>query len=164
MSVFLGAHNIVSPLGLSSSENFEALLNGKSAVQKHLFDFSATPFFCSKLEESVLDSAFSSFGNKDTHTALEKMCILSIADVVKKSGLDFKEKNTLLILSTTKGNIDLLENNSTSIPQQRVYLSSFAKTVGDFFNCVNTPLVVSNACISGLLAMIIAKRLLENNN
>lgn len=164
MSVFLGAHNIVSPLGFSSSENFEALLNGKSAVQKHRFDFSATPFFCSKIETSDLNSAFSSVGNKDTYTALEKMCILSIADVIKQSGLDLKDKNTLLILSTTKGNINLLENITPSIPQQRVYLSSFAKTVGDFFACSNTPLVVSNACISGLLALIIAKRLIENKN
>lgn len=164
MGVYLGAHNIVSPLGFSSSENFESLIKGKTAIQQHNFNFSSTPFFCSKLETNNLNTLFTSLGNVAHYTLLEKMCILSIADVKEQSGIDLKDKDTLLILSTTKGNIDILEKSYKNLPQQRVYLPEFAKTIASFFGCVNAPVVVSNACISGLLALIIAKRLIENKN
>jgi len=158
MPVFFGAHNIISPLGYTSQENFDALLHEKTALQKKTFSFSEKPFFCSKLNEKELNQKFSEF------TFLEKICILSIKDVVNQSGIDLSDKNNLLILSTTKGNIDVLENKYPHLSQKRAYLPEFAKTVGDFFNAAQTPLVVSNACISGLLAIIIAKRFIENKN
>jgi 3-oxoacyl-[acyl-carrier-protein] synthase-1 len=46
----------------------------------------------------------------------------------------------------------------------REYLPQFARAVGNYFRCANIPLVVSNACISGLLAMIIAKRFIQSGN
>jgi len=161
MSVFFGAHNIISPLGFTSLENFNALINGKTALQKHTFDFSDKPFVCSKLNEQVVDRKFSDLGDPKAYTHLEKLCILSVKDVIGQSGINLADKSSLLIVSTTKGNIDILENNYPHLPQQRAYLPEFAKTTGHFFNCVNTPLVVSNACISGLLAIIIAKRFIE---
>jgi len=164
MSVFFGAHNIISPLGYTSRENFEALVNGKSALQKHSFSFSEKPFFCSKINEAELDKRFSWLANPKEYTHLEKLCTLSVKDIVTQSGIDLRDKNNLLILSTTKGNIDILENKYPDISPQRAYLPELAKTVGDFFKTKNAPLVVSNACISGLLAIIIAKRFIENKN
>ena len=161
MGVFFGAHSIISPLGYTSRENFEALVNGKTALEKHNFSFSEKPFFCSKINEDNLDQRFATHGDPVKFTHLEKLSILSIHDVIEQSGLDLSDNKTLLILSTTKGNIDILENKYTHISKNRVYLPEFAKTIGAFFNCSNTPLVVSNACISGLLAIIIAKRLIE---
>jgi 3-oxoacyl-[acyl-carrier-protein] synthase-1 len=164
MGVFFGAHNIISPLGFTSTENFDALVKGKSALQKHKFDFSEKAFFCSKINETELDKKFPGNENAKNYTYLEKLCILSVKDITDQSQIDLSDKSNLLILSTTKGNIDVLENKYSNIPARRVYLSEFAKTVGDFFNCGNSPLVVSNACISGLLAIIIAKRFIENRN
>ncbi|PBQ31189.1 beta-ketoacyl synthase [Sphingobacteriaceae bacterium] len=161
MSVFFGAHNIISPLGFTSRENFDALLNGKSALKKKSFPFSEKEIFCSTLEESEVDKRFSKLGNAKNFTHLEKLSILSVKDVVDQSGIDLSDKNNLLIVSTTKGNIDILENNYPHLPQKRAYLTEFAKIVGDFFKSVNTPIVVSNACISGLLAIIIAKRFID---
>ncbi len=164
MGVFFGAHSIISPLGYTSRENFEALIKGRSALQKHSFDFSEKSFFCSKINDVELDKKFTEIGNSRAYTHLEKLCILSVKDVVHQSGIDLKDKNNLIILSTTKGNIDLLENKYPHLSEKRVYLSEFAKTIGNFFECENTPLVVSNACISGLLGIIIAKRFIENKN
>lgn len=161
MSAFFGAHNIISPLGFSSLENFEAILSGKSALQKHCFDFSEKPFVCAKIDELQLGQHFSSLGNTAQYTCLEKMCLLSIQDVLKQSGLDLSRADTLLILSTTKGNIDILDKRYPDLPGDRVYLHQLAKTLGTFFHCAHTPLVVSNACISGLLAIIMAERFIQ---
>ena len=162
MAVFFGAHNIISPLGFSSRENFDALVEGRTALQKHSFPFSEKPFFCSKINEAEVNKLFSTIGNPAEFTHLEKLCILSIKDVISQSGKDLQNQDTLLILSTTKGNVDILENKYPAFSQKRAYLPEFAKTVGDFFTAAITPVVVSNACISGLLAIIIAKRFIEN--
>lgn len=162
MNVFFGSHNIISPLGYSSSQNFDALLNGATALKAHSFPFSEKPILCSKLNGEALQQRFSETGDPGLFTHLEKLCILSIQDVLKKSGVDHKDKSTLLILSTTKGNIDVLENSYSHLSPQRAYLPEFARIIGDFFSFANTPLVVSNACISGLLAIIIAKRFIKH--
>ncbi|WP_317898303.1 beta-ketoacyl synthase N-terminal-like domain-containing protein [Aurantibacillus circumpalustris] len=164
MGVFFGAHNIISPLGFTSSENFSAVLEAKVGPKKHNFEFSEKPIYCSKINVETLNEKFTALGKPSEYTFLEKMCILSIHDVVTQSGIDLNNKSNLLILSTTKGNVDILENKYPHISPERAYLSNFANTVGDYFKCVNAPLVVSNACISGLLAIIIAKRFIENKN
>jgi 3-oxoacyl-[acyl-carrier-protein] synthase-1 len=81
--------------------------------------------------------------------------------VIEQSGADLKRKDSLLILASTKGNIDILDGSSAINDPSRVYLPNFAKTIAQFFQAENAPLIVSNACISGLLAMIIAQRYLR---
>ena len=162
MSVYFGAHNIISPLGLNSLSNFDSLLKGLSGVEKQNFNFSDADFYCSKINENNIDSAFSKLGNPSDYTFAEKLSILSIQDVLNQSQLDLKDKDKLLILSTTKGNIDILENKYPLLSKDRAYLPEFGNVIGTFFESAHTPLIVSNACISGLLAIIIAKRFLEN--
>lgn len=164
MIVYLGANNIVSPLGISTVENIAALLQGKVAVKKQSFPFSESVWCCSKIEGNYLNDHFSKITSHEKYTHLEKMCIISINDVAQQSGVDLSLPENLLIISTTKGNIDILEGANKNIDLNRAYLSVFAKTIADHFGCINTPLVVSNACISGLLAIIIAKRLIQNND
>lgn len=164
MYTYLGANNIVSPLGFTTIENMEALLQGKIGLKQRHFPFSDSAFCCSKIEETILCNRFSANADIASYTHLEKMCILSIEDIVKQSGVDFKNKETLLIISTTKGNIDILDDTCKSIDVNRAYLPVFAKTIGNYFGCINTPLVISNACISGLLAIIAGKRFIENRN
>ncbi|HBC05120.1 MAG TPA: beta-ketoacyl synthase, partial [Aequorivita sp.] len=62
-----------------------------------------------------------------------------------------------LIISTTKGNIDVLEKES-SFPKSRAYLSELGKTIQNFFGFKNETIVLSNACVSGVLAISVAKR------
>jgi 3-oxoacyl-[acyl-carrier-protein] synthase-1 len=162
VSVFIGPTNIISPLGYTTRENFDALLQDKMGVKQQHFSFSEAPFCCSKLDDTLIEEHFSTLSSSTEYTQLEKMCILSIQDVVSQSGVNLKDKESLLIISTTKGNIDVLEGAYKNIDPKRAYLSAFAKTIGDYFNSVNTPVLVSNACISGLLTIIIGKRYIES--
>lgn len=162
MTIYVGANNIISPLGFTTKQNLVALMQAKSGIKQYLFPFSDTAFHCSKIEDDILNEHFQPLVNGNSYTRLEKMCILSIQDILQQSGVGLQNKETLLVLSTTKGNIDILENTYPDIPSERAYLPAFSKSIANYFHCVNTPLVVSNACISGLLAIIVAKRLIEN--
>lgn len=166
MSVFVIADNIISPLGFTSSENFEQLKQMKTGVERlENTPLSVEPVCAAVINSEKLDLAFEKLNAKDNYTRLEKMAILSINDCLKQNpNIDIKNKKTLLVLSTTKGNIDLLDASlANKFDKKRVYLWETANVISNYFKNPNQPVIVSNACISGVLAIIIAKRLLENN-
>ena len=76
---------------------------------------------------------------------------------MQRAGIDKTpdKSRTGFILSTTKGNISLIENNSDGIvPEERISLNTSAALIAKKLGFQNEPLVISHACISGLLAMI----------
>jgi 3-oxoacyl-[acyl-carrier-protein] synthase-1 len=158
---FTSYSNIISPLGFSTNENYEAVCKSEVAVKKILLPFSPDPFCVAKMDDQSIDQRFAALGNSNPATKLEKLSILSIQDILTQSGIDPQDDRTLLIYSTTKGNIDILENSYKEIDPKRVYLPAFANYLKTHFKLKHTPVVLSNACISGILAIIIAKRFIE---
>ena len=167
--VYVAADNILSPLGSSTKENFERVKSGLSAIRQ-ISDTSLSPEpFCASmfLESLHLPSPFHGEGARPKGwagevTRFEKLCIASIQDALSQTEIKLSNKDTLFILSTTKGNIELIEGvEVTDEIRSRVSLFNTAKIIAEHFGAVNKPLVVSNACISGVLSVIIAKRLLE---
>lgn len=159
--IFTSYNNIISPLGFSTSENYQAVSNSIIGVKKIKLPFSQDEFCVAKIADEKIQEHLSQIKNAETHTKLEQLSILSIQDVINQSGINPKDNRTLLIYSTTKGNIDILENNYKNIDPKRVYLPVFAKHLQSYFQLAHTPVVLSNACISGILAIIIAKRFIE---
>lgn len=166
MSAFVIADNIISPLGFSSSENFEELKKMHTGVKRlETSELSSEPVCAALVDTQKLNSEFQKLNTKKDFTRLEKMVLLSIHDCLKQNpNIDVTSKKTLIILSTTKGNIDLLDPKLASeFDKKRVYLWETANIVAQHFNNPNKPLIVSNACISGVLAIILGKRLLETD-
>ena len=159
--IFTSYNNIISPLGFSTQENYQAVSNSIIGVKKIKLPFSQDEFCVAKISDDKIQEYLSQIKNADTHTKLEQLSILSIQDVINQSGINPKDNRTLLIYSTTKGNIDILENAYKNIDSKRAYLSVFAKHLQSYFQLAHTPVVLSNACISGILAIIIAKRFIE---
>lgn len=162
--IFISNSNIISPLGFSSEENYKAVLRSEVGVKKIVLPFSKEAFCVAKINDNVIAEKFASIGKLNENTKLEQLSILSIQDVINQSGIDPKDPRTLLIYSTTKGNIDILENAYKSIDPKRAYLFSLTKHLQSHFKFTNTPIVLSNACISGVLAIVIAQRFIENGN
>jgi 3-oxoacyl-[acyl-carrier-protein] synthase-1 len=159
--IFTSYSNIISPLGFSTKENYDAVCRSKVAVKKTILPFSTDSFCVAKIEDELIDQRFAALGSSDPATKLEKLSIVSIQDVLTQSGIDPQDDRTLLIYSTTKGNIDILENSYKEIDPKRVYLPVFANYLQAHFKLKHTPVVLSNACISGVLAIVIAKRFIE---
>ena len=159
--IFTSYNNIISPLGFSTQENYQAVSNSIIGVKKIKLPFSQDEFCVAKISDDKIQDHLSQIKNTNTHTKLEQLSILSIQDVINQSGINPKDNRTLLIYSTTKGNIDILENAYKNIDSKRAYLSVFAKHLQSYFQLAHTPVVLSNACISGILAIIIAKRFIE---
>lgn len=158
--VFIIADNIFSPLGSTTNENFDALLQDISAVKEHRNAFANEPYYAALFSGDI---TFPALTENNNYTKFESLLIASIDEAVKQPGIDVQDNKTLLIISTTKGNISLLESEPYSKQlQQRMALHTSAKLIAGYFGFVNEPLVVSNACISGSLAIITGMRFIQS--
>jgi 3-oxoacyl-[acyl-carrier-protein] synthase-1 len=157
--VFIVADNILSPVGSTSAQNFERISQNISGVKQHEGGSrSPVPFYASLFDD---DEQFLPEPGK--YTKFEQLLIASITGALANTSVDCTDKRTILIISTTKGNISMLETDADNPElEQRIALPTSAKLVADKFGLVHQPLIVSHACISGLMAMITGMRLIQS--
>ena len=153
------ADNILSPLGETTQQNYEAVKAGRSALERHDQRWA--------LPESVTASLFSEEQEKrfavNGLSRFQSMVVTSIRQAHSQTTLDVSQPNVVLILSTTKADVELLEQ----IPSQQdrseeVTPAESALMIARELGFTTQPIVVCNACISGLSALILANRLLED--
>ncbi|TMM58523.1 beta-ketoacyl synthase [Maribacter algarum] len=160
--VYLSYNNIVSSYGFNSASAIQNISNEVSGLQ--LVDdknILPNPFYSSRIPQDELEGKYQDLHPEEKHTRLEKMLLVSLADTIKQSGLEINQR-VGLIISTTKGNIDVLENGS-DFPEERAYLASLGEKIKSFFGFQNDAIVLSNACVSGVLALTVAKRFINQN-
>ncbi len=161
--VYLESDNIISSLGFTTNENIDKLSKAEGGItlldDKELF---TERFPVSMINRNTLLKRIENTNLSDEYTLLEKIIILSVKDALKNSAADISSEKTAIVLSTTKGNIDLLDKSiSDKYPKDRVLLWSLAETIAKYFNNPNKPVVVSNACISGVMAINIGADLIN---
>jgi 3-oxoacyl-[acyl-carrier-protein] synthase-1 len=187
--VFVVSDHIVSPLGNGTAENFRQLATGVSGIaRQEAGTLSARPFYASLMDTSLAGPAltgggFTAFGERwggegrhassgttvpsfsqpaGLFTRFELLLLEATHGALRGSGIDPGDPGTILIVSTTKGNIQLLETAPCSPAlKERISLHTSARLVGERLGFAARPIVVSNACISGLLAIITGARLLR---
>ena len=137
--MFIGAENIISPLGNSAKETFKRMKNGESSI---------------KNKNGILLSSFSSSQNE-----LLPLMIDSIANSLSfVNQTILLESKTLLIVSTTKGEINLINSDIN-----KAHLSYLSEKIKNFFNCIDKGIIVSTACVSGLQSLIVANDMINHN-
>ena len=144
--------NIFSPLGADLEQNYRAVRAGESALRLRGDDsgWRGIPDrpVASLLEDGFVLEGFSRF---------ESMVISSVSDALSSSGVDPESPKCIFILSTTKADVECLEQGDS----QYLAPAAAARKVARHFGMVTEPVVVSNACISGVAAQILAARLIE---
>lgn len=155
--IYISDYNCVTPLGFDVASNWEALQNNQSGIRRHKIARNSGEIFASVIDNAELDDFWEkNFGEKK-FTRFEKMLIISLKPIVEKNPVSEK---SILILSTTKGNISEIRNQ-TSAPET-AFLFHSAQKIADFFGFETKPIVVSNACVSGVMAVSVGKTLLES--
>ncbi|KQB38810.1 beta-ketoacyl-[acyl-carrier-protein] synthase family protein [Flavobacterium aquidurense] len=159
--VYINETNCITPLGFDVQSNIEAIMRGDSGIQLHQ-DISLMPmaFYASIINDEKINIAFEKINPETKYSRLEKMMILALEPIIKKSGIELNSK-TAFILSTTKGNVTALKENSEE-SFNNAHLDVLAQNVSDFFRFQTQPIVVSNACVSGILAISVAKRMIQS--
>ena len=151
--VYKIADNIWSPLGETTQQNYEAVKAGRSAVERYDHRWA--------LSEPVTASLFSEEQEKrfavDGLSRFQSMVVTSIRQALSQTTLDVTQSNVVLIISTTKADVEQLEKSASILSP-----SDSAVHIAHELGFTTQPVVVCNACISGLSALILATRLLEN--
>lgn len=134
VNTYLGKTAIWTGLGFGVVDNYEKMLKGVTGLQR--IDIEGD----------------------GQHSRLERMMIRVIEEV--KPGIDMTSERTAMLFSTTKGNI---ANLGIECPEEGsdVYLHKMASRVCKAVGFVRKPIVVSNACISGVVAVVLAQRLIN---
>ncbi len=109
-NVYVVADNIMSPLGNTTAANFSALQAGQTSVKKQFDKETASePFFA-----SLFDKSETFFKDIDgDYTRFERLAIASVSKALGNTKIDASDGKTVFILSSTKGNISLLETQQS---------------------------------------------------
>jgi 3-oxoacyl-[acyl-carrier-protein] synthase-1 len=141
---YIGAEVIISPLGENAEANWSAVYDNRSGISLvEGAGFDGEPVYLSKIIDFTSDSKFTQLLIK----AMEKV----------SSGIDesiITSDRTIVIISSTKGELDRNMNDQFGGP---------VAAITERFHLAHDPIVVSNACISGVLAINAASNFIDAN-
>lgn len=134
---YIIADNIISPLGETSEENYLSVKAGRSGIRAY------EPGTCNIPEGFYASLLFEDF---------ETLALRSAQKAIANAQLELKGKRTAFILSSTKGNIE-----------ENISLADSAQRIANQLGIDSKPIIVCNACISGLSALILGNRLIDSD-
>lgn len=148
---YIIADNIISPLGETSEENYLSVKAGRSGIRAY------EPGTCNIPEGFYASLLFEDFETLALRSAQKAIANAqkNIENAQKTMGngqLELKGKRTAFILSSTKGNIE-----------ENISLADSAQRIASQLGIDSKPIVVCNACISGLSALILGNRLIDSD-
>lgn len=161
---YIIADNIISPLGETSEGNYLSVKAGRSGIRAYEPGTCNIPegFYASLLFEDfetlaiksaqkAIANAQKNIGNAQKDIGNEQKDIGNEQKTMGNAQLELKGKRTAFILSSTKGNIE-----------ENISLADSAQKIASQLGIDSKPIVVCNACISGLSALILGNRLIDS--
>lgn len=145
---------------MTTAENLSAVRDGRSGLRRYENPWGLPFAVCaSLLSEEQNRSISQECANVDT-TRFESMVLHSVKEALSHTKIDISSPRVLFILSTTKGNVELLDGKAPV--GEDVFPGSTAYKIANVLGIVSEPIVVSNACISGVAAQALALDLLDS--
>ena len=156
--VYKIADNILSPLGETTAQNYQTVKSGRSALRTYECLWQLPRPFSASLFTEAQREAMATEGL----TPFESMVVCSVRRALQDVAIDITQPSVVLILSTTKANVDLLTADGP-LPES-LFPGQSARRIARYLGFTTEPIVVCNACISGVAALLLASRLLEAGN
>ena len=149
--------NISSPLGLTTAENYAAVRQGRSALRELDGCLGLPGHFCVGIFPDELRTQIQIEG----YSWFESLVICSVKEALSHTDVPVSSPRTVLILGTATAGIGELGETPE---KDGLYLAPglAAKKIATALGFVTTPITVSNACISGATAQMMAQRLIES--
>ena len=157
--IFAISSNITTSIGLTTESVWAADSTGKIGIRRFEDDkLSHSPFWASRINPDQWSFIRDNFDDVDNYSPFEQMAIYSVKDAIYRCEQAIDLSRTVLILSSTKGNIEWLGKE----PDERNLLTTSAKIIAEAIGINALPIVVSHACVSGVIALQYGQRLIES--
>ena len=152
--VFLQKYNAICSLGADINEITENIILNHSGIKPVKFQFDEEKtFHVAKFRPEDVKP----FTKKETY--FHDLCFHYLELLASGTKLDFSDSKTLIIIATTKGNIEVLNHD-----QSEASLHELCASFQEKFKTVNKPIVISSACISGVMALTHAHDLVKTGH
>jgi 3-oxoacyl-[acyl-carrier-protein] synthase-1 len=155
--VYITASNVTAPIGLSTAEAWASVRQGARSVgvfddpQLHPHPVCAARFDAAQWKTIAAGTPHAELSK------FEQLALFSAKDALQSAGMASVNERTAFLLSTTKGNIEWLNER----PDERNRLSESSRRISAALGIVTKPVVVSHACVSGVSGIIQAARLIR---
>lgn len=160
VEVFIEGDYVISPLGNGTAVNMEHIMQGRTGIRPiDDAELAGHRIHAARIDEDRIGNR--SIPHAERYTRLERLLILTLQALMDDYGIAL-DNGTLVVLSSTKGNVALLHHPRSAFPEDRVHLHMLADVLTAYFRLPNPVITVSNACISGSLAIAVARQLLQN--
>ena len=160
-TIFKYADAIVSPLGVTTNENWAAVAEGRCGIELHERLSGYSDMFWGAL---IPDSFISKSPEFEHYTRFEKIMIMAAQEALLRTAIEPSSDEVVFIFATTKGNIDLIDpERPHSYSNDRVFLWESAQLVSKYFRNPHRPIVISQACISGVSALLVGMDVLKQS-
>jgi len=157
--VFAIATNVVSALGMNTDAHWSAVARKQSGIRRYEdASLSNTPFFASRIDPGQWQNIHEVTKTNVVLSSFEQMAIYSAREALSQCEQGIDLSKAVLVLSTTKGNIEWLDQ----VPDDRITLHSSAAVISQQLGLTSKPIVISHACVSGVVASLYALRLLQS--
>lgn len=154
--VYAIASHVIAPLATGTASLWEAVAAGKTGVAQHE-DAALSPAsfwgarFTPEQWSEIAATAPAHF------LPFEKLAYAAVKGALQQAEGTTGPDKTILILSSTKGAIDHLNE----LPDERLNLHHSAALLSEALGFGTKPVVVSHACVSGVSALAYGKLLLQ---
>lgn len=156
--VYAIASGAVSALGIGVDAHWNKLMSGRTAIRRYEDDsMSSQPFYGSRLDPLQWQIIQTQTATAQSLSPFERMAYFAGKQALESLEQPLNLSRTVLVLATTKGNIEWLGQE----PDDRIGLYSSAKLIAEALGIPHKPAVISHACVSGVTALIHAMRLLQ---
>ncbi|MBB1149254.1 beta-ketoacyl synthase [Myroides sp. NP-2] len=153
--VYINKAECFSSIGFGQQYNWKAIQAQKSGIKKidQLGFISAC--YGGQIDDAWIDEQLQhSIEGNSSFTRFERLLISTLHPLVDQGKITAK---TALVVSTTKGNIAALATGNL----EEADMNRSVQRIADFFGFTTPAVVVCNACVSGILAVSVAKRLIQ---
>lgn len=144
VDIYLGASSLVTCLG-NRQTTLDAIYREESGLQY-------SERYGMYVGECRVDSM-------PDFTRFESFVLHTLKELVGQCDLPLNSPDLQLVISTTKGNVELLTEGADEI-DKRAFLYRSAQRIAQYIGAVHAPIIISNACISGVSAFVVAQDVL----
>ncbi|MDM1360563.1 beta-ketoacyl synthase N-terminal-like domain-containing protein [Myroides marinus] len=152
--VYITSTSCLSSVGADKYLTWQGIQEGQSGIKKVRKLGFIEDIYAGQIADEVIDTQWNKLNISGVFTRLEKMLIITLKPLIDQN----KPTDTSqLILATTKGNINDLANTGA----KGADINDMIQRIADLFGFKTTPIVVCNACVSGILAVSVGKRMIQ---
>lgn len=154
----IGTH-LMSSIGMDIAAHWKAAQGMVTGIKRHEDQsLSSAPFFAAMMDAAQWQRVHEFTKTKTPRSPFEQMALYSARQALANCEENINLDETAFILSTTKGNIEWLNQ----VADEKLLLATSAGIIAKELGITKKPIVISHACISGVVATLYAFRLIQS--